>query len=1332
MLSVDVKKLHNVSSDIVKELILPEIEKEVNEGKNFANLRQIYNAQILAYWYKTALKTSLLGQVYVNKKKVKGIDIKDKEIKQKIYQQYLDAFKKGVYNYIKEDTDQVTQKAIPRKYFSGGYKTDLTKEYATHQPSLEFHKGTTERADIPTYVVGEQTAEFSKNSSVDPVAFAEKTFSLQTETDQFVKAFVQELEQGLKDREGNAPAQEGFVNITMRAKLEAGGWLDQEHLKPPEQRILAEAHSNLSTAIDTLSVKIAGLSNRVKDALSKLLAKDVNISCIQCDWSAAKNNPVVVAENIVTTIRNRHTEFGSQTAFDPTTDAKNQYLQKLVDETFQRRDLGNIGQEEGLDTAKGIQDSADAIIAALRVQETILRQSPADDDKIIADSLPLVIRRIGQIAQARIAEINRQMPVGDYGMLGEQGHLAQSILTELPESVKVQLPANALANVEAKVIRNSDHLQMMQLLVDIGEADLMAGWDTPGVNDEKKIVFLNQILKLNKNYPGGLTAYKKNAKEKLQIAQEGKNPFEGYTPSIPHGDDLTDITSPLFRELTLEGLKAINKAALSIPVGGLGTRLGYRGDIKLKIPLELVTEQTYIQKYIESILAIQKKSNQINRENRKIPLALMTSNETHKNTVDFLNAKNYFGMDGMSVIDVETEEIIIGPDGRAIIVNRKTQEYKEDLKQIVIFKQEDVAAMRGYEGKFVLKDPYTLLAQPHNHGDIHILMKQSGLLKAWKEEGRTHTIFFQDTIGQVFNVILPFLGNTIKRGSKMNFMTVSRKPGENVGAIAQMEYRETDGSMKTKTFNIEYNQLNAVLKATINPERSVTRDLAEIAGLDFNAIFPILIRTLNQQEKGYVYYDEEKRVYRVNERFTKLDRSLFSGYSKQQLQQVENILLKAKGGDLIDPQTGNSPFPGNTNVFILENGLYDEKLDETGGLFGELVNPKPEDVTGTTVISRLEAPMQDIAQYLPGDQVGTTTFPTRFAFSAVKNDVARAVAAARIGVYPESMAPGEANRYRANVEIAQAAGADIEVFPEDQREQHALGVPYEAWPMLVWSPSFASTIDEFGEKVHGFTMSARSVVNIDGEGIRLEKVEVDGMLVVKAGDGVSLTVRNLSGQNKVQNRGAERVNLTPEEMASPDVPEFLKIRGYKLVRHEAVTIVAEKPGVYEVGPKNIDGPGVYVVQADGQVVKTDEAFLTTVKPNASDKMEGGPTALAPELRENLQQKFATVNFDPTQVGGINLRINPALLDFQIKRDGNGIPLPINQQPIGDMKIEGFIPIYLYEKPVSLPLLLSSLEGQPANPSSPTQQSRTSRTNDPMDLSYSSPLPWPLEPKRRRN
>ncbi len=109
-----------LGSQIVREIVIPELTKEVNEDKNFAQLRQVYNSLILATWYKKKIKDSIFAQVYENKNKVAGVSIDDPQEKQKIYERYLQAFKKGAYNYIKEDIDPITKQTIPRKYFSGG------------------------------------------------------------------------------------------------------------------------------------------------------------------------------------------------------------------------------------------------------------------------------------------------------------------------------------------------------------------------------------------------------------------------------------------------------------------------------------------------------------------------------------------------------------------------------------------------------------------------------------------------------------------------------------------------------------------------------------------------------------------------------------------------------------------------------------------------------------------------------------------------------------------------------------------------------------------------------------------------------------------------------------------------------------------------------------------------------------------------------------------------------------------------------------------------------------------------------------------------------------
>ena len=109
-----------LARDVVRTVILPVLEKEVNTGRNFAPLRQLFHSLILAGWYKGALKDSLLNQVYAGTNKVDGIDIAEKNAKEKVYSQYLQAYQKGVYNYVKEEFDRTTQETLPRKYFSGG------------------------------------------------------------------------------------------------------------------------------------------------------------------------------------------------------------------------------------------------------------------------------------------------------------------------------------------------------------------------------------------------------------------------------------------------------------------------------------------------------------------------------------------------------------------------------------------------------------------------------------------------------------------------------------------------------------------------------------------------------------------------------------------------------------------------------------------------------------------------------------------------------------------------------------------------------------------------------------------------------------------------------------------------------------------------------------------------------------------------------------------------------------------------------------------------------------------------------------------------------------
>ncbi len=117
---LDASKIAQISTDVMKDVILPIIEEEVNRGKHFAALRQIYHSFILAVWYKDKLKSSILTAKYADQNKVQGLESGAPNSKEEVYQKYLQAYRKGVYDYIKEEYDPASQQIMPRKYFSGG------------------------------------------------------------------------------------------------------------------------------------------------------------------------------------------------------------------------------------------------------------------------------------------------------------------------------------------------------------------------------------------------------------------------------------------------------------------------------------------------------------------------------------------------------------------------------------------------------------------------------------------------------------------------------------------------------------------------------------------------------------------------------------------------------------------------------------------------------------------------------------------------------------------------------------------------------------------------------------------------------------------------------------------------------------------------------------------------------------------------------------------------------------------------------------------------------------------------------------------------------------
>ncbi len=164
------QKLSAVSSNVIREIILPEIEREVNQGRTFANLRQITNSVILATWYKSKLRDGVLGHVYIDQNKTQGVHVNDQFINQKIYAQYIKAFERGVYNYIKEEYDETSGQTLPRKYFSGGAIEDWRGKILINDlPDIDALHNSLHRVEVQFSPQKIDRAMFGDDDSTDEI-----------------------------------------------------------------------------------------------------------------------------------------------------------------------------------------------------------------------------------------------------------------------------------------------------------------------------------------------------------------------------------------------------------------------------------------------------------------------------------------------------------------------------------------------------------------------------------------------------------------------------------------------------------------------------------------------------------------------------------------------------------------------------------------------------------------------------------------------------------------------------------------------------------------------------------------------------------------------------------------------------------------------------------------------------------------------------------------------------------------------------------------------------------------------------------------------------------
>ncbi|KAL2339728.1 hypothetical protein Fmac_007668 [Flemingia macrophylla] len=181
--------------------------------------------------------------------------------------------------------------------------------------------------------------------------------------------------------------------------------------------------------------------------------------------------------------------------------------------------------------------------------------------------------------------------------------------------------------------------ELVKMLLNNGQEHLFRDWPPPGVDDDQKQAFFDQV-------PAGETMI------------YGDENFINYEET---------------------GVREARKAAFVLVAGGLGERLGYSG-IKVALPAETTTGTCFLQHYIESILALQEASSQdLGESQTQIPFVIMTSDDTHGRTLELLESNSYFGMQPTQVTLLKQEKVACLEDNDARLALEPQNKYKIQL-----------------------------------------------------------------------------------------------------------------------------------------------------------------------------------------------------------------------------------------------------------------------------------------------------------------------------------------------------------------------------------------------------------------------------------------------------------------------------------------------------------------------------------------------------------------------------------------------------------------------------------------------------------------------------
>lgn len=323
-----------------------------------------------------------------------------------------------------------------------------------------------------------------------------------------------------------------------------------------------------------------------------------------------------------------------------------------------------------------------------------------------------------------------------------------------------------------------------------------------------------------------------------------------------------------------------------------------------------------------------------------------------------------------------------------------------------------------------------------------------------------------------------------------------------------------------------------------------------------------------KNESGHKSSGKQNEEITINIEYNQLDRVLRASDAYPE-------------GDVNDPTSGYSVFPGNINQLVIALETYVSVLEATAGIMSEFVNPKYTDASHTAFKSptRLECMMQDYPKILLEHQtptrplrVGLTMFEQpHLVYSPCKNSIADAEKKVQLGAPAQCAASAEHEFFHSSITKCHfLRGLEFGEISKELGDGHQMlhlsgtipEVVPRTWCHLVWSAAFAPT---YGHLVKRFPhpeairVSNRSSLILElahpSARFEIQSLVLDGALRIRVTcPGVSLVVERL----EVKNAGWTYRPSTPLDA------EIYRLRGYVLEKQHQREYLFDQPGSYTI------------------------------------------------------------------------------------------------------------------------------------------------------------------------